>query len=260
MSVTIALANNKGGVGKTASAVNLAREFAHRGRHVLLIDMDPQANATDAMVDNPDEWSFLTCIANDGFPREIIIPGEHFDVLPSHWGFIAEEVRRQWAPTIPEKIAEDMLLRYFLERLPEDSLPYDVIVLDTPPSLDLHTRMALCASDLVIVPVKADAFASAGYYNLDRLIIELNATYGLSIRFLGTIVTMFKARTKISRAIQLDLQETLGDLLLNPFVSDTVIVGESLLQRTTLRDYAPDSPAAATYQTLADKILDLAGR
>jgi len=243
--LVLSLSNNKGGVGKTASAINLAREFSEF-YSVLLVDLDPQANATSATVDNPDQRSFLNHLA-DGTPlEELIIPGEHFDVLPSHISFEMAEIKH--ADPDPQSVLS-------LKRALDEVNKYQIILIDTLPSLGVLQRIALCAADGVLVPVQASSFAIEGVYNLDMLIQDMNHEYGVATKIVGVVMTMFDQRVSMSHLVKEQLTNAYGKISYDTVIRRNTAIDEAMTLRMPVRDFAPRSFGAIDYKSLTWEVV-----
>jgi|GEM_PF-1115835 len=237
----LSLSNNKGGVGKTATAINLARELAET-YSVLLVDFDPQANATEATVDNPDDRSFLNHIV-DGVPlSDLIIPAKQFDVLPSHVSFSRLEM--DMLMPRPEGL---LALRNALVALDD----YQIIIIDTPPSLGIYQHMALCTSNGVFVPVQAASFAINGVYNLNEMINRVNSEFNLKAEMIGIGLTMYDQRNAMDSAVKTKLNDIFGDLVFRTVIRRNTSINESMTLRLPVKDMAPKSYGAQDYAELA---------
>ena len=240
----LSLSNNKGGVGKTATAVNLARELSDLYR-VLLIDLDPQANATETTVDNPDDRSFLTHLTDDIPIQDLIVSASNFDVLPSHVSFSRLEMDL-------ESLEEPVLS---LRRALESVDGYNIILIDTPPTLGIYQYMALCASDGVLVPVQAASFAINGIYNLNELINKINEDYNMNVSMLGIALTLYDQRNSMDKAVKDQLSEIFEDLVFETVIRRNTSINESMTLRTPVKDLAPKSYGAQDYRELSEETI-----
>ena len=240
----LSLSNHKGGVGKTATAVNLARELSTRYK-VLLIDLDPQANATETTVDNPDDRSFMNHIS-DGVPlRDLILEARYFHVLPSHVSFSLLEMN---IASLDETVLS-------LRRALEDVDDYEFILIDTPPTLGIFQYMALCASDGVLIPVQAASFAINGIYNLTGLINKVNEQYDVSAALLGIALTLYDQRNTMDKSVRDQLSTEFVDQVFNTVIRRNTSVNEAMTLRLAVRDLAPKSYGAQDYRELAEETI-----
>jgi len=243
----LALTNNKGGVGKTTCAVMLAHRLAAMGRKVLLVDLDPQANATAALVDNPDEISLLSVLA--GWFDEwgfLISCEERLDVLPCHPSFTLSNIASQFG-RIPPPDWSGMchsLFEVCRER-------YDYIIIDTPPTLEAQTSLALSYADYVIVPVKPTTFSAAGYSAVERHLAQVRGKPG---GILGIVVTQYDCRTATSRATLEVIRETYPGLVLG-VIRQNVAIDEALAERKDVAVYAPRSYGAQDFAAFAQEVV-----
>ena len=241
----LSLSNNKGGVGKTATAVNLARELA-RDYSVLLVDLDPQANATAATVENLRRHSFADCVIGGVPVDELIVQGEHFDVLPSHISLERLEIES------PAPQAE--LIGALNDALaPVDD--YNFIIIDTLPSLGLLQRMAICAADGVLIPVRASTFAIDGIYNLQQLILTMQRLFGARAELFGIVLTMFDSRKTMCRAIKEALNEEFPDNAFESVIRENTAVDQALSLGQAASDFAIGSAGALDYSTFTAEVI-----
>ena len=241
----MSLSNNKGGVGKTASCINLARELSQH-YEVLLVDFDPQSNATAATVENPSQFSFLDHLQNNVPVEDLILPGQYFDVLPSHISF--EQAEILYAEPVPEAT---LRLRNELKKLDK----YNIIIIDTLPSLGVLQRMALCAADGVLVPVQAASFAIEGVYNLDMLIQDVNQEYDVDTHIIGIFITMFDQRVRMANLISEQLTDAFGKLRYETVIRRNSSIDEAMTLRVAVQDIAPRSFGALDYKALAWEVV-----
>jgi chromosome partitioning protein len=245
----IVIANQKGGVAKTTTAVNLAWGLALAGHRTLLIDADPQANATFAVL-GPKEPKLSTydLLIHDQPIDTIIRPTKdtNLDILPSHIDLAGAEVE------LISKVGGQTRLR---TKLNEANLPYVYIVIDAPPSLGFLTINALAASHDVLIPVSAGIFALSGIAKLENTITqvrrELNSP---DLRISGVLCTMFD-NTNVARDALTELQNYFKEMVFHTVIPKNIKLEEAHSRAESIFAYAPDSKGAEAYQDLVKEIM-----
>jgi chromosome partitioning protein len=250
MSQIIAIANQKGGVGKTTTAVNLSAYLAALGNFVLLVDMDPQANATSGLgVDYRNlEQSVYEGILGNVSVRELILPTEHegLNLLPSAPALAGAAV---------ELVAEIARERKLEEALLEVRNDYDYILIDNPPSLGLLTVNGLVAADSILIPVQAEYYALEGLQQLLQSVEMVRASLKPSLAILGAVITMFDPRTKLSQEVFDELYRYFPNRIFHSVIPRSVSLAEAPSFGKTILSHDPSSKAGKAYERLARELL-----
>lgn len=250
MGKIIAIANQKGGVGKTTTAFNLGSCLALDGRKVLLVDADPQANATSGMGLDPAaaEVSVYECLV-DGYPaREAITATaiEGLDIICSRIDLVGAEVE------LMQKADREHSLSRVLEPLRGD---YDYILIDCSPSLGIITVNALTASDSVIIPVQAEYFALEGISQLLNTIRIIKSRLRPSLEIEGFLLTMYDARLRLANQIFEELKSHFGDMVFSTVIPRNIKLSESPSHGMPVVLYDPDSRGAIAYGQLSKELI-----
>jgi chromosome partitioning protein len=247
----IAMCNQKGGVGKTTTTINLGAALADYGRRVLLVDFDPQGALSVGLgVDAYDlDLSVYNLVMERGVkPGDIVqqTPVAGMDLLPSNIDLSAAEIQ-----LVSEVAREQALSRALQPIIPE----YDVVLVDCQPSLGMLTVNALTASDGVIVPLECEYFALRGVALLQETIEKVRDRLNPRLEIVGLLATMYDSRTVHGREVLTRLVEAFGDRVFHTVVSRTVRFPETTVAGLPITSFAPESPGAAAYRQLAREVL-----
>jgi chromosome partitioning protein len=244
----ISLANQKGGVAKTTTTLNLGVAFKERGRRVLLIDLDPQGNLTMSQGLNPDtiEKSMFDVLVHR-LPIDQVIEQREVDIAVSSIDLAGAELAL--SAQIGRERALDKALAAVRDR-------YDYILIDTPPSLGLLTINAFVASTGVIVPVQTEYLSLRGLVQLENTLTMVRENLNPKVEIIGIVPTMYDKRLTHSREADEILRENFGDLVYNTRIRKTVRFAEAPVKGQSVLAYEPSGAAAALYRDLAKEVLD----
>lgn len=249
----IAIANQKGGVGKTTTAVNLGACMATLGKRVLLIDIDPQGNTTSGLGVNKADvrYCIYDIIINDVPIEEAILPTsvDNLAVLPATIQLAGAEI--ELVPTISREVR----LRRALQALRPQ---YDYIVIDCPPSLGLLTVNALTASDSVLIPIQCEFYALEGLSQLLNTIRLVQKHLNTSLEVEGVLLTMLDARTNLGLQVIEDVKKFFRDKVYRTIIPRNVRLSEAPSHGEPIISYDPKSKGAETYMDLAKEVIGLA--
>jgi chromosome partitioning protein len=247
MAKVITITLRKGGSGKTTTTVNLASSLAKHGKKVLLIDLDPQANATASLGMNDAELAniaeVLTGSKNIG---QVISKGPAFDIIASN--SVLSQIEASMAS---DPATYGQLVKSHIEPIKPK---YDYILIDTPPSESMLTISALVASDYVLIPTQAHYLAMKGLQQALELITRVKDTHGASVEVLGIVPTMVQSNTNMADLFLAQVEADYGKLLLPYPVPHTIKITESQLAGEPITDYEPQHPASLAYLQLANYI------
>ncbi len=248
----LAVANQKGGVGKTTTAVNLGSALAERGCRVLLVDLDPQGHLTVNMgVSNPDDLrlTIYDMLCEHNVRAEDVrlhSPGVGVDFLPANVELAGAELQ------LVTEIGRESVLREKLYPLLRE---YDFVIIDCPPSLGLLSVNALVVATAVVIPLQCEYFGMKGIEQLQRTIERVRVKLNPGLRIHGILPTIHKGRTVHANEVLQNVSSHFGSLVYPFQVSDSIRFAECPLAGQSILQYAKDSDGAAAYRQLAERVL-----
>ena len=250
MGKIISLANQKGGVGKTTTSINLAAALAKLGKRVLLVDADPQANTSSGLgVDIQElDSTVYECLINGIDPHTAILPTsiENLYMIPSHIDLVGAEIE------MLNLEQRENILKRVLNPLKAD---YDYILIDCSPSLGLITINALTASDSIIIPVQCEFFALEGIAKLLNTIKIIKSNLNPALRIEGFLLTMYDARLRLSAQVHDEVRRHFGDLVFNTVIARNVRLSEAPSHGMSVLEYDRNSKGAKNYTNLAKELI-----
>lgn len=256
MAKVISVSNQKGGVGKTTTSINLACGLGFFGKKVLLIDMDPQFNATSGLGYEIDEKtkSLYEVFIGESTLENILIKEikPNVDLVPSSLDLAAIDII-----LLEQKTSQQNILK---EQIDTIKNRYDFIIIDCPPSLGLINRNGLAASDSILIPIQAEHYAMHGVSHLLRTIRKVKETLNKNLTIEGVLITMFDSRTKLAHDVLREVAKTFGDKVYKNYIPRNIKIAESSIDGQSVFEYDKSSPGAQAYAKFVREVLEANGQ
>ncbi len=251
MGKTIGIFNQKGGVGKTTTAINLAAGLGRRNKKVLIIDLDPQGNATSGLgIDKSTlDNNIYDIINGESKTSEGILDtnGKNVSLIPSGIELAGLEIE------LAHKDDWHYIIKNSIEEIKED---YDVVIIDCPPSLGILSIMALIASDYVLIPIQSEFYALEGTGQLLETIEMVKGNYNPDLEILGVVMVMHDARTRLSSDVVEEVRGVFGDAVFKTIINRNVRLAEAPSYGMSIFDYDRISKGAWNYRALSKEVID----
>jgi len=262
VAIAISVVNQKGGVGKTTTTVNLGAALAEKGKKVLLIDIDAQSNlsthlglgvkedlAEMAEVSKGPEWTVYDVLKGTKRIQDVVLKrSANLDVVPSSLLLSAADLE------LGGVVGRELLLKRAIDKVRDQ---YDVILIDCPPTLGLLSLNALAAVDQVIVPVQSEYLALHGVRQLLDTIDQVRSVYNQNLVVGGVLICLHDSRKRLARAVADTIRNYFGDLVFATVIRENVALAEAPAKGQTIFEYLPKSPGAEDYLALSEEVLNV---
>ncbi len=246
MTRAICIANQKGGVGKTTTAINLASAIARSGQKTLVIDLDPQCNATTAMGHRPAETHAL--VKNDAIRHHVLASAEeNLSLLPGSRRFQDIDLLAK---------SENSEASQMVEHLNQGTKGFDCVLIDCPPSLGQLTRTALSACDEVLMPIQCEYFAMEGLTQMIEVIRDVMSTSQGRLQFGGILLTMYDHTLELTSEVDNEVREFFGEIVFETVIPRDVSISEAPSHGKSVMDYSPRSRGSRAYIELCMEVLE----
>ena len=250
MSYILTLANQKGGVGKTTTAVNLAAFLGKKKKKVLVIDLDPQGNATSGLGINKGELdgTIYDVIVNDVDIKDTIweSSADNVWICPTNINLAGAEIE------LVNVMSREQVLKNAIKPIKGE---YDYIIIDCPPSLSILTINALTASDGIVIPIQGEYYALEGLTQLVDTINIVKKKLNKSLSILGVVLTMFDRRTQLTRQVREEVENYFGDKVFSTVIPRNVRLAEAPSHGVAILEYDKHSKGAKAYESLANEVI-----
>lgn len=251
MGRTIAIANQKGGVGKTTTAINLSACLAEKGKKVLAVDMDPQGNMTSGLGVDKDsvENTIYNLIIGESKMEEVLIKDvlEKLDIIPTNIDLSGAEIELL---DVEEK---EYIVRNEIDKIKDN---YDFIIIDCPPSLSMLTINAMTTADSVLVPIQCEYYALEGLSQLIHTVELVRDRLNPKLTIEGVVFTMYDARTNLSLQVVENVKDNLEQTIYKTIIPRNIRLAEAPSYGIPINKYDPKSAGAESYLRLADEVID----
>lgn len=251
MGRTIAIANQKGGVGKTTTAINLSACLAEKGKKVLAVDMDPQGNMTSGLGVDKDsvENTIYNLIIGEAKMEEVLIKDvlENLDIIPTNIDLSGAEIELL---DVEEK---EYIVRNEIDKIKDN---YDFIIIDCPPSLSMLTINAMTTADSVLVPIQCEYYALEGLSQLIHTVELVRDRLNPKLTIEGVVFTMYDARTNLSLQVVENVKDNLEKTIYKTIIPRNIRLAEAPSYGIPINKYDPKSAGAESYLRLADEVID----
>ncbi|WP_420861792.1 ParA family protein [Algirhabdus cladophorae] len=246
----VAVVNQKGGVGKTTTTINLAAALGSLGLKVLIVDIDPQGNASTGVGIDDRDFTIYDVLLDEASLKETVkeTEFENLWIIPTTTDLSSADI---------ELVANEkrsFLLNDSLRNVEMSEFGFDVVLIDCPPSLNLLTVNALIASDSLIIPLQAEFFALEGLSQLMMTVRDIRSTANKDLRIDGVLLTMFDVRNNLSQQVEADARDNLGDLVFDTKIPRNIRLSEAPSFAMPINQYDPKSKGGLAYDQLAREV------